>query len=99
MKRRPTKIEQDIRPVTWVKNCTREMLDQVNETRRPIIVTQDGKPRAVIQDAQTYEKTQDTLAMLQIVLQGEREFAEGKGIPQDEVFAKLLQRSRRRKTG
>lgn len=95
------KIEQDIRPVTWVKNRMREMLEQVNETRRPIIVTQDGKPRAVIQDPRSYEQTQDTLALLQRLLRSERDIAEGRVIPQDEVFAQVRERIRkvrRRKT-
>ena len=91
-------MEQDIRPVTWVKNRTREMLEQVNETRRPIIVTQDGKPRAVIQDPRSYEETREALAMLRILAMGEREFQEGKGIPQEVVFSRLDKRTRKRKT-
>jgi prevent-host-death family protein len=94
-------MEQDIRPVTWVKNCTREMLEQVNETRRPIIVTQDGKPRAVIQDPKSYESTTESLAMMKLLAMREREAEEGKLIPQDEVFAQVRQhirKMRRRKT-
>ena len=92
------KMEQDIRPVTWLKNRTREMLDQINRTRRPVIVTQNGKPRAVIQDPKSYESTQEALAMLKFVAMGEREFEQGKGTPQEEVFARAKKRLRTRKT-
>ena len=92
------KMEQDIRPVTWLKNRTREMLDQINRTRRPVIVTQNGKPRAVIQDPKSYESTQEVLLMLKIVAMGEREFEQGKGIPQEVVFARARRRLRKRNT-
>lgn len=94
-------MEQDIRPVTWVKNRTREMLEQVNETRRPIVVTQDGKPRAVIQDLKSYESTMESLAMVKLLALREREAEEGRLIPQDEVFAQVrrhIRKMRRRKT-
>ena len=95
------RMEQDIRPVTWLKNRTREMLEQINETRRPIIVTQDGKPRAVIQDPRSYEQTKEALAMVRLLAMREREAEEGKLIPQDEVFAQVrrhIRKMRRRKT-
>jgi prevent-host-death family protein len=84
--------------VTWVKNRTREMLDQINRTRRPVIVTQNGIPRAVVQDPKSYEATRDALAMMRILAAGEREFEQGKGVPQDVVFAQASKRLRRRKT-
>ena len=90
------KMEQDIRPVTWLKNRTREMLDQINETRRPVIITQNGKPRAVIQDPKSYESTMEALAMMKLLALREREVEEGKLIPQDEVFAQLRRRLRER---
>ena len=92
------KMEQDIRPVTWLKNRTREMLDQVNRTRRPVIVTQNGKARAVIQDPESYEKTKQALLMLKILAMGERELEQGKGIPQDVVFERAQRRLKKRKT-
>ena len=90
-----TKIGQDIRPVTWVKNHAREMLDQVNRTRRPIIVTQNGKPRAVIQDPRSYVDTRNALAILKRVVIGEQQLREGKVIPQEQVFAEVRRHIRK----
>lgn len=95
------KIEQDIRPVTWVKNRTREMLDQVNRTRRPVIVTQNGIPRAVVQDPKSYESTRETLAMLKRLVQGERDVEQGRLVSQDEAFAQMrrhIRKIRKRKS-
>ena len=93
------KMEQDIRPVTWLRNHTREMLDQVNETRRPLIVIRKGKPQAVIQDMRSYEDARNSLAILSRVLAGERDLREGKTIPQEKAFAEVRKRIRGHKAG
>ena len=50
------KIKEDIKPVSYLKSRSAELLAQINETRRPVIITQNGEPKAVIQDAESYEK-------------------------------------------
>ena len=39
------KMSEDIRPVTYLKSRTADLLDQVNETKRPVIITQNGEAR------------------------------------------------------
>ncbi len=43
-------IMNDIKPVTYLKSKTAVLLSHINETQRPVIITQNGEPRAVIQD-------------------------------------------------
>ena len=50
------KLIDDIRSVTELKRKTREILDQVRQTGRPVILTVNGKADAVLIDAKTYEK-------------------------------------------
>ena len=49
------KIKEDIKPISYLKSRSAELLAQINETHRPVIITQNGEPRAVIQDAESYE--------------------------------------------
>src|SRR6266571_1640583 len=50
------KLIDDIRSVTELKRKTREILDQVRQTGRPVILTVNGKADAVLMDARTFEK-------------------------------------------
>jgi prevent-host-death family protein len=49
------KILSDIKPITYLKTKAAALLDQVNETHRPVVITQNGEPNAVLQDAQSYD--------------------------------------------
>jgi prevent-host-death family protein len=89
-------IRQDIRPVTYLKTKAAAVLDQINDTHRPMIITQDGEPRAVIQDPESYESMRQALAMLKLLAQGEEDVRRGRVVPQERVFAGL--RARLKKT-
>jgi prevent-host-death family protein len=91
------RLKDDIRPVTWLKANAAQMLEQINSTRSPVIITQNGVARAVVQDPESYDKTQQALALLKMIAMSEREIAEGRGIPQDEVFDHLLKKLEARK--
>ena len=82
-------IRQDIRPVTYLKTQAAAVLDQINDTHRPIIITQDGEPRAVIQDPETYESMKRSISLLKILAQGEADARNGRLIEQKNLFASL----------
>jgi PHD/YefM family antitoxin component YafN of YafNO toxin-antitoxin module len=50
----------------------------LGEQRRPLVITQNGEPKAVIQDVATYEETQETLALLKILALGNQQVEAGK---------------------
>ncbi len=54
-----------------------------------MIIRQNGEPRAVLQDAQTYENMRNAIGLLKLISQGERDIKEGKTKPQEEVFASI----------
>ena len=85
------KISTDIKPVTQLKSRAAELLNQVNETHRPIIITQNGEPRAVLQDPESFENMRNAIGLLKLIAQGEEDIQNGRTIPQDEVFANLEQ--------
>ncbi len=79
----------DIRPITYLKARAADLLNQVNETQRPVIITQNGEPRAILQDPQSYEDMRNALGILKLAAQGEEDVRKGKVNPQDDVFARI----------
>ena len=82
-------ITTDIRPVTYLKSRAAELLKQVNETQRPVIITQNGEPKAVLQDPQSYENMRNAIGILKLIALGEEDIRRGNVLSRDEVFAHL----------
>ncbi len=79
-------IVNDIKPVTYLKARAADLLKQINETRRPVIITQNGEARAVLQDPQSYESMRNAIGMLKLISQGEADIRSGKSRAQEDVF-------------
>ena len=82
-------ISQDIKPITYLKSRAADLLKQINETHRPVIITQNGEPRAVIQDPKSYENMRNAIGILKLISQGEDEIKNGKSKSQQEVFENI----------
>src|SRR5258708_35195678 len=67
----------DIKPITYMKTHSAELVAAVNKKRSPVVITQNGSPRAVVMDVHSYEKIQDALILLKIIAQSEEEFRRG----------------------
>lgn len=83
------KIAQDIKPVTYLKSRPADLLKQINETHRPVIITQNGEPRAILQDPKSYENMRNAIGILKLISQGKDEIREGKFRSQQEVFENI----------
>ncbi len=83
------KFSTDIKPVSFLKSKAADMLRQVNETHRPIIITQNGEPRAVLQDPESYENMRNAIGLLKLVSMAEENIVDGKYKTQDEIFSSL----------
>ncbi len=82
-------IIDDIKPVTYLKSKAATLLDQINATRRPVIITQNGEPRAVLQDPESYENMRNAIGLLKLISQGESDIHNGKVKPQEELFDEI----------
>ncbi|OPX96068.1 MAG: Antitoxin RelF [Syntrophorhabdus sp. PtaB.Bin006] len=82
-------ISKDIKPITYLKAKAPDLLKQINETHRPVIITQNGEPRAVLQDPESYENMRNAIGVLKLISQGEQDIKEGKTKSQEEVFASI----------
>lgn len=68
------------------------MLRYVNETKNPMIITQNGEGKAVLMDIDAYQKIQDSFAMLNIVRLGERDIENGDVYDHEDVFREIEER-------
>ena len=86
------KLSQDVKPVSYFKNNMAEVLRRLNENQGTMIITQNGEAKAAILDIQAYEDLQETLAMLEMVAQGNKSMAEGNYRPADQVLKEFEDR-------
>ena len=79
-------LSEDIRSITYLKSKAADLLTQINETHRPVIITQNGEPKAVLQDPRSYEEMRNAIGMLKLISQGEEDIKQGRKKSQTEVF-------------
>jgi len=82
-------ISKDIKPVTYLKSRAADLLKQINQTHRPVVITQNGEPKAVLQDPESYENMRNAIGILKLISQGEKDIREEKSRSQKEVFANI----------
>lgn len=89
------RLKEDIKPLTFLKTRAEELLEQVNESRRPVVITKNGEAKAVVLDVESYEALRDATMILQLASQAEADLQEGKVLPQDQALARVRSRLRR----
>ncbi|HUU00421.1 MAG TPA: type II toxin-antitoxin system Phd/YefM family antitoxin [Myxococcota bacterium] len=85
-------LETDIRPISYLKSRAADLLKQLNETHRPVVITQNGEPRAVLQDPSSYQSMRNAIGLLKLIAQGEEAVRAGRVKSQEDVFANLEKR-------
>jgi prevent-host-death family protein len=88
-------ITNDIRPVTYLKSRAADLLKQINETHRPVIITQNGEPKAVIQDPQSFEDMRNAIGILKLISIGEEDVKNGSGLEQETVFKSIEEKMKK----
>ena len=78
-----------VKPISYLKANAAEVLSELTENRKPLVITQNGEARAVMQDVATYEETQETLALLKLLALGQQEVTEGKTVPVADAVKRL----------
>ena len=83
------KLTEDIKPITFMKTNSADLIRLVNTNQRPIVITQNGEAKAVLQDIDSYEKQKELFMLLKIVAQGEQDIKNNKLIEHENLFTKL----------
>ena len=94
-------LKDSIEPVTSLKTKSAELIKRVRKRGRPVIITQHGKPAAVLQGVEEYEEQRKALLLLKFLSRGEEDYRSGRirGHGQAKAhFAKKLRELKKRDT-
>jgi len=82
-------IANDIKSVTYLKSSTADVLRQINETHRPMIITQNGEAKAVIQDPKSYDDMRNAISILKLLSFAEEDIRDGNLHTEEDVFSSV----------
>ena len=89
------KLSNQIKPISYLKAHTAEVVRNLSIQMEPLVITQNGEAKAVMQDIKSYEQTQESMALLKLLALGQRQIDEGKIQPTADAIAKLRSRSKK----
>ncbi len=78
-----------VKPISYLKANAAEVLTHLAEQREPMVITQNGEAKAVLQDIVSFEETQETLALLKVLALGNQDVTAGKVKPVADIVARL----------
>jgi len=90
---------RDIEPVTVLKREAAGLIARARQRRSPIVITQNGKATAVLQDVESYERQREALLLLQLLVHGESDYAAGRTLSHAQARKRLARRLRSFKGG
>ena len=83
------KLANQIKPISYLKAHAADVVRDLSEQREPLIITQNGEAKMVLQDIESYEETQETLALLKILAIGNQQIEKGEATPANAVLKRL----------
>lgn len=83
------KFSTQVRRLSYLKNHAAEIVKDIQESREPMLITQNGEAKLVVMDVRSHEEQEEALAMLKILAMGNREIEQGRFRDAMEVFADL----------
>jgi len=78
-----------VKPISYLKANAAEVLLDLAETREPLVITQNGEAKAVLQDIASFEQAQETLALLKLLALGTQDIDAGRSKPARGVVERL----------
>lgn len=91
------RLHESVKPISYVKAHAAEVIHDVAENHKTIVITQNGEAKAVLQDIAEYERTQESLALLKLLALSRRDVDEGRVKPAEAVFADIREKIRQRR--
>lgn len=89
------KYSDRIRPISYLKAHAADVVRELRERGEPMFITQNGEARLVVQDVESYEQLQETLALLKILAMGSQQIEAGRVVGVRKAFRQV----RRRRAG
>lgn len=86
------KPSEAIKPISYLKAHAAQLIRDVSESRGPLYITQNGEARAVLQDIESYQETQETLALLRMLALSTQHRQQGLSKPVETAFSDVRAR-------
>ncbi len=83
------RLSTHIRPISYLKAHAAEVIRDLAEQGEPMVITQNGEAKVVIQDVKSYEDTQEAIALLKILAVGNRQVLENRVLSPEEALARI----------
>ena len=90
------KLSRQIKPISYLKAHAAEIIRSLAEQGEPLVITQNGEAKVVMQDIESYEQLHETIALLKILALGTRQIEEGKIQPAGDAIERLRDRRKTR---
>lgn len=82
-------LTNDIKPISYIKSHTAEMIRQVGDNKNPIVITQNGEAKAVILDVDSYQNLINAVNLMKIISIGDRDIKNGNIKSHEDVTNRL----------
>lgn len=82
-------VATSIEPVTALKTKSAQLIKEARESGQPVVITQNGKANAVLQDVESYEEQRRALLMLKLLSQGDQEIVRGEGMTHSDIRRRM----------
>lgn len=86
------KFSEAIKPISYLKTHASEVVRDVSENQKTLVITHNGEAKVILQDVKVYEKTQESLALLKILALSGKEIRKGNYRPIEKSFEHVKNR-------
>lgn len=83
------RLSTHVKSISYLKSHAAEIIKDISANREPILITQNGEAKLVVIDVKSYEKQEQTLALLKILALGNRDIEQGRFRDVEEIFSEL----------
>lgn len=91
------RLADHVKPISYLKSEAAQIVKDLTQSGEPLIITQNGEAKLVVQDVRTYESTQQTIALLKMLAIGQKQIERTDHVDGDEFFAALDELDRQEK--
>jgi PHD/YefM family antitoxin component YafN of YafNO toxin-antitoxin module len=89
-------LREDVKPISYIRTNSAQMLDYINHQKNPVIVTQHGEAKGVFLDIESYQNMINALSLMKLLQFSEKSIREGKVYDNDQVFSELRKKIRQK---
>jgi prevent-host-death family protein len=83
------KLSHRIKPISYLKAHAADVARNLGKQGEPLVITQNGEAKLVVQDVESFEQAQETMALLKILALGNLQVEEGRIRPAAEVIESI----------